>query len=79
LINACKILIGKPEGKSPLGRHRLRCDMGCIWLRQERDRWRALVNKLNEPSGTLKGVYLDSYHYYNYFSVSLTAEVLNRR
>jgi hypothetical protein len=27
----------------------------------------------------LKGVYLDSYHYYNYFSVSLTAEVLNRR
>jgi hypothetical protein len=56
--NACRILVGKPEGKRPLGR--LRCSwvgnikidlreikldgMNWIDLAQGRDQWRALVN-----------------------------------
>jgi hypothetical protein len=53
-----KVLVGKPEGKSPLGRPRsrwgdnikmhlqeVRCgDMDWIELVQNKDRWRALVN-----------------------------------
>jgi hypothetical protein len=56
--NAYKILVGKPEGKRPLGRPRRRwvdnikmdlreigCDdMDWIDLAQDRERWRALVN-----------------------------------
>jgi hypothetical protein len=56
--NAYRILVGKPEGKRPLGRprHRLvgniKMDLGEIgwdgrdWieLAQNRDQWRALVN-----------------------------------
>jgi hypothetical protein len=53
--NAYRILVGKPEGKRPLGRPRLRwVDMdlreigwnGMDWieLAQDRDQWRALVN-----------------------------------
>jgi hypothetical protein len=57
-MNACKILVVKPEGKSPLGRPRrrwednIRMDLretrwsGMDWidLAQDRDQWRALVN-----------------------------------
>jgi hypothetical protein len=53
-------LVGKPEGKIPLGRPRCRWkddikmdlqDVGCgsmdwIDLAQDRDRWRALVNEV---------------------------------
>jgi hypothetical protein len=58
--NAYRILVGKPEGKRSLGRpgHRLvdniKMDLrdigwgGVDWidLAQERDQWRALVNKV---------------------------------
>jgi len=53
-----RVLVGKPEGKRPLGRPRLRCvdnirmdfqEVGCgyvdwIGLAQVRDMWRTLVN-----------------------------------
>jgi hypothetical protein len=56
--NAYRILVGKPEGKSPLGRPRrrwvdiIKMDLreigwdGVNWieLAQHRDEWRALVN-----------------------------------
>jgi hypothetical protein len=56
--NAYRILVGKPEGKRPLGRPRRRWEnnikmdlreigsAGIDWidLAQDRDRWRALVN-----------------------------------
>ena len=52
-----RVLVGKPEGKRPLGRPRRRCgdnikmnlqeggcgDMDWIELAQDRDRWRTLV------------------------------------
>jgi hypothetical protein len=55
---AYNILVGKPEGRRPLGRPRLRWednikmdlreigfgDVDWIHLSQDRDRWRALVN-----------------------------------
>jgi hypothetical protein len=56
--NACRSLVGKPEGKRPLGRLRPRWvdnseidlrerkwdDMDWIDMAQNRDQWRALVN-----------------------------------
>jgi hypothetical protein len=56
--NMCRSLVGKPEGRRPLGRPRhswvdaIKLDLGEIgwggvdWigLAQDRDRWRALVN-----------------------------------
>jgi hypothetical protein len=56
--NAYKILVGKPEGKIPLGRPRCRWEdnievdlreigwVGMDWidLAQDKDQWRALVN-----------------------------------
>jgi hypothetical protein len=54
---ACNILVGRPEGRRPLGRPRRRWEdnikidlreigfgyVDCIYLAQDRDRWRALV------------------------------------
>jgi glucose dehydrogenase len=56
--NAYRILVGKPEGKRPLGRQRHRWmsnnkmdfreigwgDMDWIDLAQDRDQWKAIVN-----------------------------------
>jgi hypothetical protein len=58
--NAYKVLMGKPEGKRPLGRPRRRWENGMrmdlreiglgsvdwIQLAQDSDRWLALVNKV---------------------------------
>jgi hypothetical protein len=55
---ACRILVGRPEGRRQLGRPRRRCEdnikmdlqdvgwVGTDWieLAQDRDRWRAVVN-----------------------------------
>jgi hypothetical protein len=57
--NGYKLLVGKPEGRRPLGRPRPRSldiwmdivkvgwgDVDSIGLAQDRDRWRALVNSV---------------------------------
>jgi hypothetical protein len=58
--NAYRLLVGKPEGKRPLGRPRRRwvdnirmdhgevggSDMDWIGLTQDRNRWRALANSV---------------------------------
>jgi hypothetical protein len=58
--NACRLLVGKPEGKRPLGRPRRKWvdnirmdplelgwdDVDWIGLAQDSDRWRALVNSV---------------------------------
>jgi hypothetical protein len=55
--NTCSILVGKPEGKRPLGRRRRRWEynikidlieicsgIGWVDLAQDRDQWRFLMN-----------------------------------
>jgi hypothetical protein len=58
--NACRLLVGKPEGRRPLGRPRQRWvdnnrmylveirwgGVDWIGLAQDRNRWRALVNSV---------------------------------
>jgi hypothetical protein len=58
--DACRLLVGKPEGKRPLGRPKrrwvdnIRMDLGevgwsnvdWIGLAKDRNRWRALVNSI---------------------------------
>jgi hypothetical protein len=58
--NAYKILVGRPEGKRPLGRPRRRWDYdirmdlreigweGVVWMHvaHNKDQWRALVNTI---------------------------------
>jgi hypothetical protein len=52
--NVCRLLVGKPEGKRPLGRPRRWMgrgevgwgDMGWIGLAQDRNKWIALVNSV---------------------------------
>jgi hypothetical protein len=62
------ILVGKPEGKRPLGRPRRMWvdniemdlreigwdDMDWIDVAQDRDQWRALVNTVMKPPGSIK-------------------------
>jgi hypothetical protein len=62
---AYRILVGKPEGKRPLGRPRRRwvdnvkmdlreigwCGMDCIDMAPDRDQWRALVNMVPQYVG----------------------------
>jgi hypothetical protein len=71
LRNAYKILVGKPEGKRPLGRNKRRWEdnikmdlrkldlKGVDWihLAQGRDRWRALLN--TNSSSITCGEFLD--------------------
>jgi hypothetical protein len=66
--NACRLLLRKSEGKRPLGRPRWRwvdsakVDLAEIvlggedWIgvAQDRYRWRALVNAVLKPSGSIK-------------------------
>jgi hypothetical protein len=63
-----RILVGKPEGKRPLGRPRrrwvdnIKMDLrevgwdGGDWidLAQDMDRWRAYVNAVMKPPGSIK-------------------------
>jgi hypothetical protein len=67
------VVVGKPEGKRPLGRPRrrwedIKMDLqevglgGTDWieLAHDRDRWRALVNAVMKPSDSIKsGEFLD--------------------
>jgi hypothetical protein len=66
--NVYRILVGKPEGKGPLGRIRRRWvdnikmnlreigwdGMDWIDVAQDRDQWRALGEHCSEPSGFIK-------------------------
>jgi hypothetical protein len=67
-MNAYRTLVGKPEGKRPLGRSRSRWmdntkldlreigwhGMDWIDLTQNRDLWKAFWERGNEPTGSIK-------------------------
>jgi len=70
----CRVLLGKPEGRRPLGRPRRRWvdnirtdlqEVGCgymdwIGMAQDRDRWRTLLGAVMNTSGSVKcGEFLD--------------------
>jgi hypothetical protein len=54
--NACRMLVGKPERKRPLGRSRHRWEDNTkwilerwdevVWTAQDRDQWRTVVNTI---------------------------------
>jgi hypothetical protein len=65
--NAYRLLVGKPDGKRPLGRPRCRWvdimmdlgevgwgDVDWIDLAKDRSRWRAVVNSVLNLSGSMK-------------------------
>jgi hypothetical protein len=69
---ACRVLVGRPQGKRPIGRSRRRWEdnikmdfqevgwgvMDCIDLAQDRDRWRALGKALmNLRFHKMRGIY----------------------
>jgi hypothetical protein len=61
--NVCRVLMGKPEGKRPLGRQRCRWEYGnrmdlreIVWggvewilMAQDGDQWQAVVNVVRNP------------------------------
>ena len=67
-IGVCRVLMGKPEGERPLGRHRCRWEknirknlqevgwrsMNWIDLAEDRDWRRAFVNAVKEPASSIK-------------------------
>jgi hypothetical protein len=72
--SAYNILVGRPEGRRPLGRPRRRSednikmdlreigfeDVDWIHWAQDRDRWRALMNTVMNLRGSIKcGEFLD--------------------
>jgi hypothetical protein len=63
---ACGVLMGKPEGRRPLGRSKRGCEdnvnmylqeigwrVDLIHVTQDRDTWRAVLH-VDEPSGSIK-------------------------
>jgi hypothetical protein len=81
--NAYRLMVGKPEGKRPLGRLRrrwvdnIKMDLreigwdGVDWIQlpQDRDQWRALMDTVMNLRGSLKmlGIFLSGCIIYSFF------------